>query len=566
MIKPGQRFWQRFRSIALPYWFSEEKWIARGLLALLVVLQLGQVGFNVLFNEQSGEFTSALAAQDAPRFWRSIYQCLVILVIAVPIYALYYYVRDKLGVVWRRWLTTTILEKYFRNRAYYRLNSNAKIDNPDQRICEDVNTFTQKSLYFVLIVMGALIQLVAFSGVLWSISKPLVLFLVIYALVGTLVTTLVFGRPLIGLNFLQLKREADFRFSLVRIRENAEAIALYRGEDSESSRVRQLLDAAYINYCKLIKWQFALNLFQYGYSFLTIVIPSAVIATRVISGELEVGRAVQAAGAFAAILGALAVIVDNFESLSRFAAGVDRLDSFVNYLSADSSGEQAGIAIELVPDAQLALKKLTLRTPDEHRALVTDLSIAINPGEGLMIVGPSGGGKSSLLRAIAGLWSCGTGKIVRPTPQEMLFLPQHPYMILGTLRRQILYPHLDDSISDDELMRLLESVNLRYVAERCGSLDSEMDWAKVLSVGEQQRLAVARVLLTKPRFAMLDEATSALDVANEERLYLRLRETETTLVSVSHRATILKYHHQVLELLGDGGWKLHPANSFSFRG
>src|SRR5262245_262798 len=322
----------RFLAIASPYWRSNEKWTAWSLLLMLVLLMFGQVGSNVLFNQQTGEFTSALAAKDADRFWRTIYQCLAMLVVAVPIYALYYFVRDKLAIYWRRWLTNRFLKSYFDNRAFYELNSNAVIDNPDQRISEDVNTFTQKSLYFQLIMVGSIIQLAAFSGVLWSISRPLVYFLIIYAVVGTLVTTLLFGRILIGLNFLQLKREADFRFGLVRVRENAESIALYRGEDQELSQVERRFEAAFGNYSKLITWQLLLNLFAYGYNFLTIVIPSAIIATRVLSGELEVGTAVQAAGAFTAILTALAIIVDNFDSLSKFAAGIDRLDTFVNIL------------------------------------------------------------------------------------------------------------------------------------------------------------------------------------------------------------------------------------------
>ena len=337
MTRFSRGLWHRFGALAAPYWFSEEKWRARGLVVLLVLLLLGRVGSDVLLNQQSGEFTSALAAKDAARFWHTIYRCLGMLIVAVPIYSLYYYVRDRLGIYWRRWLTNRILESYFRNRSYYKLRSNATIDNPDQRIAEDVNTFTQKSLYFLLVVLGALIQLIAFSSVLWSISRSLVYFLVVYAILGTLVTTVLFGRVLIGLNFLQLMREANFRFSLVRIRENAESIALYRGEDQELSQIKQRFGAVFANLKKLIKWQFVLNMFQYAYSFMTIILPSAVIASRVLSGELEVGRAIQAAGAFAAILSALVIIVDNFDSLSRFAAGIDRLDTFVKFLAGKSA-------------------------------------------------------------------------------------------------------------------------------------------------------------------------------------------------------------------------------------
>ena len=550
----------RFVALAKPYWFSEDKWIARGLLALLVLLLLGNTAFSVFLNEQSGEFTSALASQDSGRYWISIYKTVGIIVVAAPFYVFYYYVRDKLVNYWRRWLTHNFLDTYFRNNAFYKLAFNADIDNPDQRISEDINTFTLRSIFYLLLFVETALQLIAFSGVLWSISKTLVLFLIVYATIGTLIASMVFGRQLVALNLFQLRREADFRFSLVRVRENAESIAFYRGEEPESLNIKRRFGDAYENFNKIINWQWFLNLFQYSYSSVTLIMPGIILAPQVLSGHIEVGRVVQAAGAFAVIFSALTVIVNNFDTLSRFAAGVSRLDKFAKSLEMSATERpQDQDVIKTVEDDRLAIEHLTLQTPDYKRTLVVDLSLEIKSGEGVLIVGASGGGKSSLLRAVAGLWDSGSGNIVRPPLQDMFFLPQRPYMIIGTLRGQLLYPSDKKDVTDDELYDVLKAVNLPDLAERCGGLEVDADWGKTLSLGEQQRVAFARVLLAKPRYVILDEATSALDSQNEESLYQQLQDLGATLVSVSHRLNIIKYHRHVLELGGDGSWRVIPA-------
>ena len=558
--------WRRFADIARPYWHSNERWRARGLLALLVVLLLGQTAFSVLFNHETGEFTSALAARDSDRFWASIWRYTAILVAAVPIYAWYYYVRDTLGLRWRRWLTDRFLARYFQQRAYYQLNADRGIDNPDQRIAEDINSFTQQSLFFSMILLGSLLELMAFSSVLWSISQGLVYFLVAYATFITVFTGTVFGQRLIGLNFRQLQREADFRFGLVRVREHAEPIAFHRGEAREMSALQRVFAGLYANYQQVLRWQFKLNLFQYAHSFLTIVLPTAIIANQVLSGELEVGRAVQAAGAFAAILSALAVIVDHFESLSRFSAGVDRLHAFSQALGEEGAPPHAaaseGVRIQTVTGAELTLDRLTVFTPNREHLLVEELTLAVSPGQGLLIVGESGSGKSSLLRVIAGLWDAGSGAVTRPAGPHMLFLPQRPYLPLGDLRCQLTYPDTELRIADEALLAWLDRVNLPTLAQRFGGLGAELDWAKVLSVGEQQRLAFARALIAQPRYLLLDEATSALDAANEEILYKQLAELSITPISVTHHLSILKYHHQVLRLADGGHWTLHAAAGY----
>jgi putative ATP-binding cassette transporter len=279
---------------------------------------------------------------------------------------------------------------------------------------------------------------------------------------------------------------------------------------------------------------------------------------------MEVGRAVQAAGAFAAVLGAISMIIENFEGLSRFAAGIDRLDVLAKCLPADAGEERrSDDTIRSLDAPHLEIEDLTLLTPDSERTLLHKLSLSVKPGESLLIVGESGSGKSSLLRAIAGLWYAGSGTIRRPAPEDVLFLPQQPYMLLGSLRSQLLYPNKALPVSDDDLLAALERVNLPNLAHRVGGLDVELDWPKLLSVGEQQRLAFARLLLTKPRFAILDEATSALDIPNETSLYQQLLESHTTVISVGHRSTILKFHTQILEL--DGTRRLHCVLSTSMK-
>lgn len=560
--------WKQFVHVAKPYWLGDQKKTAWTLLALLIGLMLAETQFAVMLNHQSGEMTSALAAKDADRFWNSVYACLGILAFAVPIYAFYYYMRDAFANQWRRWLTGRFLDGYLKGRKYYELGASDEIDNPDQRISEDINTFTGRSIHFLLIFLGSMMQLVAFSVVLWSISHLLVGVLAVYALLGTVVALYLFGKPLIQLNFWQLRREADFRFGLMRLRENAESIAFYRGEAQERAQIDSKFSKVYANFSRLIRKQRSLNLFQRAFNQLTLVLPSVILANGVLSGELEVGRAVQAAGAFAAVLGAVALIVDNFESLSRFVAGIDRLQALSKLVLASPAAKAAADAqqpqIQSRLGKHLALDSLTLYTPQFGRMLIKELTLTLQPGEGLLITGDSGCGKSSLLRAIAGLWRAGTGVVHHPPHDEVFFLPQRPYMQLGTLRSQLIYPSAESSLSDERLLEILAEVHMAELAERVGGLDAVQDWEKLLSVGEQQRLAFGRVLVRQPSIVILDEATSALDSGNEAALYERLRRNGTTLISIAHRAGVLRHHTHVLRLLGEGAWELHAASGYQF--
>jgi putative ATP-binding cassette transporter len=562
--------WKQFVRVAKPYWLEDEKKKAWTLLLLLIVLMLVETKLAVMLNNQAGEMTSGLAARNGDRFWKSVRACLFVLAFAVPVYAFYYYMRDLFANQWRRWLTSRFLDGYLKGRKYYQLGSDSEIDNPDQRISEDINTFTGRSIHFLLIFIGSIMQLVAFSTVLWSISHMLVGVLAVYALTGTVVALFVFGNPLIHLNFWQLRREADFRFSLMRLRENAESIAFYRGEAQERAHIDSKFDKVIHNFAKLIKKQRALNLFQRTFSQLTLVLPSVILAARVLSGELEVGRAVQAAGAFTAVLSAVGVIVDNFESLSRFVAGIDRLQALANLVLPGAQPKAAADdkhpRIQKRPGKHLALESLTLHPPQSDRVLIKELSLTLKPGDALLITGDSGCGKSSLLRAIAGLWHTGSGVIHHPPLEDFFFLPQQPYLQCGTLRSQLIYPSAQSRLSDEQLLAILEQVHLPHLAERVGGLDAVHDWEKLLSVGEQQRLAFGRVLVHEPTIVILDEATSALDSGNEASLYGRLRESGTTLISIAHRAAVLRHHTHVLRLMGDGAWEVHEASTYQFDG
>jgi putative ATP-binding cassette transporter len=549
---------QQFWTIAKSYWSSDEKWQARGLLLGVVLFLLAYTGLSVILNNKRGVLISSLSAQDEPRFWQTVIVFIGVLVIYAPLLAGYTYLRDRLSLQWRRWLTHRFVDSYFRDRSYYNLHiSGTDIDNPDQRIAEDVRSFTQESLTFLLVLVESVLSVIAFSSVLWGISKPLVFFLVLYALIGTLVTTIIFGKPLVRLNFEQLKKEANLRFSLVRVRENAEAIAFYQGEERESNQVKRRFLDVFENIKRLLIWELNLNVLTNAYEFIPFILPALVVAPAIFAGDMEVGKVSEAQGAFVRVFFSLNVVVARFQALTTFGAGINRLYTFAQFLEqeAEQTSDERP-TIQTIAADRLAVEQLSLQTPNYQRTLIDELTVEIPTGQGLLVMGPSGCGKSSLLRAIAGLWNAGKGTVVRPDADRILFLPQRPYMVLGTLRDQLLYPNTQLEVDDQHLKQVLEQVNLAGLDERFGGFDAEQDWADVLSLGEQQRLTFARLLLNKPDYAILDEATSALDLSNEERLYHHLRAIGTTFLSVGHRTTLANYHQSLLELAQDKTWQL----------
>jgi putative ATP-binding cassette transporter len=552
---------RRFYRLAKAFVAGDGGRRARGLLAALFALSLAVGGVQVLISYAARDFVSALTNRDAPAFYRNLWWYLATFAIAIPVGALYKFTADRVSLAWRDWLTNHLLRRFFYNRVYYRLRSSPTVDNPDERISEDVRLFTTNVLGYLLIVINSAITLIAFLGVLWGIAPRLVLLLFGYAAAGTAISVLIGGR-LVGLHFTQYRREADFRYGLVRVRDNAESIAFFRGEKREQlDLVRRFADVLR-NSLRIIGWNRNLAFFTYSYNYVALVVPTIVVAPMFMRGEVEFGVVTQAEGAFAQVLMALSLIIAQFDGLSQSAAGMNRLgelwDELAEFDAEDArESEEAQIEVSESRRRGLSLDDLTVQTPDGSRTLTAELSMALAPGKGLLVMGESGSGKSSLLRTIAGLWQSGSGSIERPTLNRMMFLPQRPYMVQGTLRAQLLYPQPDDAGDDDAVTQAFEHVNLEEVLARVdGDLSREVDWTNVLSLGEQQRVSFARLFLKKPVIAFLDEATSALDEANERLLYERLRELGISYVSVGHRSTLKEFHDHLLVLHSDGSWEL----------
>ncbi|HWG79185.1 MAG TPA: ABC transporter ATP-binding protein/permease [Stellaceae bacterium] len=549
--------------IARPYWFSEERWVARGLLAAVLAINLIQVWINVRLNSWRNDFYNSLQNYDKAAFFYQI--GLFALLAGAFILLLVYgtYLQQMLQIRWRRWMTDVYLREWLADKTYYRLQlTGDSTDNPDQRISEDLNFFPAQTLNLSLGLLTNFVQAVSFSVILWELSGPLVMPLgswgavtipgymfwavVLYTAIATWLAIRL-GRPLINLNFAQQRFEADFRFSLVRLRENTESVAFYGGEERERDIFDGRFRNVFANYLAIMIRTRLLGLAQFGSAQAAVVFPYLVAAPRYFGERLKLGEIQQVADAFIQLQGSLAYIISSYNDIATWLAVVRRLSTFrdsIDRIQAETQRPQP-IAIQRGGKG-IAVADLALDLPDGS-PLLERLNLDVTRGQALLVKGPTGTGKSTLLRAIAGLWPFGRGH-VRLDAGRAFFLPQKPYIPLGDLRHALVYPDADAEVSQERLVEVLRQVGLgRFAAE----LDKPDMWAQRLSGGEQQRLAVARVLLAKPQTIFLDEATSALDEEGEAELYRLLKEApwRPTIVSVGHRSTLRAFHDSILPLV-----------------
>jgi len=554
---PGVTPWSRIIRITRPLFQSEARWSATAWLVALLVLCLGGTGLNVVNNNVNRLFFNAITDRTHPAYIRmAIYYVLVFACLTV-VAVLAKFCEERLGLLWRGWLTDHLVDRYLKNRAYHRLMNRSDIDNPDQRMTEDVKTFTTMTLSFLLLFLRATTDAVAFAGVLWLIS-PLLLWAALgYSIIGSLLTIFV-GRKLVNLNNLQLRKEANFRYELIHVREYADSIAILRGEKQQKARLVRRLSELVDNFRLIVSVNRDLGLFTTMYNWMIQLIPVLIIAPRFFSGQIEFGVISQSVGAFATILGAFSLIITQFAAISSFAAVINRLGSIWEAL--DEPVTSMADRLEIIFDEnRVAYEKVTLRSPKTDKILVDQLDLEIPLGRRLLILGPDGIGKTSLGRATVGIWDNGEGRIYRPSPENILFVPQRPYTALGTLRDQFFEGDVFSQDADERLIATLTQLAFGPILDRVGGLDTERDWSNILTVGEQQLLGIARLLISKPRFAFLDRATNALSTARARHVYELLSHTSITYISVGDQAYLRDFHDNVMELQEDGKWTTGPA-------
>ena len=549
-----------------PYWKSEERFIAWLLLAAVIILTLAMVYMNVLFNDWYNSFYNALQEKDKTGFWKLMGRFCILATIYIVMAVYEFYLNQMLQIRWRRWLTDNYLSEWLSDRAYYRLQlSGNPADNPDQRISEDMKFFVDQSLELSLGFLNAIVTLGSFVGILWGLSGPLEISLngnpvsvqgymvwaaLFYAIVGTWLTHQI-GKKLIGLNFDQQRFEADFRFSLVRFRENAEGVALYKGEPDEFVGFRARFASVVDNWWRIMKRQKVLNFFTIGYNQAAIIFPFLVAGNRYFAGTIQLGGLMQISNAFGHVQSSLSWFITAYPTFATWKATSDRLIGFHYAIerARAQARDESGAERIVGQQSDLVLENVSIALPDA-RPLVAASSLDVKQGEHLLIRGPSGSGKSTLFRALAGIWPYSSGRIRLPKDGRILFLPQKPYLPIGTLKQVTVYPSVDITLPDEEIKNALSEVGLAQLRDR---LDEQQNWSMQLSPGEQQRIAFARALLQQPDWLFLDEATSSLDEEAEQKLYRILQEKlpRTTVISIGHRSTLQAFHKRSIEMKMD---------------
>lgn len=563
MQKNSREFLGGVWKLLKSYWCSEEKWKARGLLLVVVLLNLGIVYTLVKINDWYKVFYDLLQNYEQSQFWTQIGVFLfwAFLYIIMAVYALY--LRQVLQLSWRNWLTKNYLTKWLGKQSYYKIQLlGSAEDNPDQRISEDINLFADLTLQLTLGFLREAVTLGAFIMILWNLSGlwhislggielkipgSMVWLSLAYALVGTILTVKI-GKPLVRLNYQQQRKEADFRFSMMRLRENSESIAFYQGEGKEKQGLKQHFIKVYDNFIELIKAEKRLTWFVSGYGQLAVIFPLIMAAPRYFAKEIQLGGLMQISSAFGRVQDSLSFIIDSYSGIAQWQSVCARLIDFVNHIE---EVEKIKSEVRYGSSDNLLISNLNVKLPCGEQ-LTDNLSLELKKGDYLLITGRSGQGKSTLLRLISGIWPFGSGEV--KMPENSLFLSQRAYLPQGSLRDALLYP-VKKEVSPAEIEAVLEKCRLEQFLPMLDKVD---DWSHILSLGEQQRLAFARILIQKPELVFLDEATSALDEPTEKHMY-KLLNTELPLISVisvGHRGTLFDFHDLQLNLAGKGKWYL----------
>ncbi|MFM7181550.1 MAG: ABC transporter ATP-binding protein/permease [Verrucomicrobiales bacterium] len=546
----ARRFREALRMLARSPQGSSAKRFA----LLLLVLMLAVNGLNVINSYVGRDFMSSIENSNPDAFLRYALIYVGVFAGSTLVGVFYRFCEERIGLLWREQLTWDFAKAYVEDRTYYRLDSSGGIRNPDQRITDDVRAFTTTSLSFTLLLINGTVTALSFSGVLWSISPLLFTVAVVYAICGSAITIL-YGRPLIRLNYNQLDMEANFRADLIHIRENSESIALAHREGRFSKRLDKHLRELAGNYRRIIGVNRNLGFFTTGYNYLIQIIPALIVAPLFMRGDFEFGVITQSAMAFGTLLGAFSIIVTQFQSISAFAAVTARLFVLREGMEKARHEEKCAILNEESPDT-IRFEKVTLRSADGSRLLVQDLNVVFQAGSRWVITGPEDAPKVALFRAAASIWDCGEGRILRPSLEETLFLPERPYLPPGCLREILVRTNMENIVPDEEIMAVLQRLELGELVARVGGLGSDQDWDDLLSIGEQHMLSVARILLARPAFVFLDRPGSSLPKSQIAAVLELFRERSIgCIVLAKNGESQLRYDH-ALDLNGDGHWSV----------